>query len=205
MTWRRQAAGLHFRIKGAVARHESEHRAERLRLKHDEIARAGRHHGGPRPFGFEYEQVVLRDGRTVYRFTGRLEQAEAELIREAAWRLLNGGERLRHPGRLGAVWHPLAEGNLWLATSFRNMVTSPRIAGLRVHQGEIVGPTTWPAILIAAPGKRSRRSSRTALGGGGSGGEGRTCWLVAWPAVGRRVRPGSITLRASAGRRLCPA
>ena len=70
---------LHFRIKGAVARHESEHRAERLRLKHDEIARAGGHHGGPRPFGFEYEPVVLRDGRTVYRFTGRLEEAEQAL------------------------------------------------------------------------------------------------------------------------------
>jgi site-specific DNA recombinase len=138
---------LHFRIKGAVARHESEHRAERLRLKHDEIARAGRHHGGPRPFGFEYEPVVLRDGRTVYRFTGRLEEAEAELIREAARRLLNG-ESVYGILADWEVWDIRSpKGNLWLATSFRNMIISPRIAGLRVHQGEVVGPAIWPPIL----------------------------------------------------------
>jgi site-specific DNA recombinase len=143
---------LHFRIKGAVARHESEHRAERLRLKHDEIARAGGHHGGPRPFGFEYEPVVLRDGRTAYRFTGRLEETEAELIGEAARRLLNGESVY---GIL-ADWERLGirspKGNLWLATSFRNMLTSPRIAGLRVHQGEVVGPAAWPPILDRGTG-----------------------------------------------------
>ncbi len=148
---------LHFRIKGAVARHESEHRAERLRLKHDEIARAGRHHGGPRPFGFEYEPVVLRDGRTVYRFTGRLEDTEAELIREAARRLLNGESVygiLADWQRLG-IHSP--KGNLWLATSFRNMLTSPRIAGLRVHQGEVVGPAAWPPILDRGTWEAVRR------------------------------------------------
>ena len=162
---------LHFRIKGAVARHESEHRAERLRLKHDEIARAGRHHGGPRPFGFEYEPAVLRDGRTVYRFTGRLEETEAELIREAARRLLNGESVY---GIL-ADWERYGirspNGNLWLATSFRNMLTSPRIAGLRVHQGEIVGPATWAAILDRGTWEAVRkifadRSGRRRLGRG---------------------------------------
>jgi site-specific DNA recombinase len=162
---------LHFRIKGAVARHESEHRAERLRLKHDEIARAGRHHGGPRPFGFEYEPAVLRDGRNVYRFTGRLEETEAELIREAARRLLNGESVY---GVL-ADWERYGirspKGNLWLATSFRNMLTSPRIAGLRVHQGEIVGPAAWPPILDRGTWEAVRRifadrSGRRRLGRG---------------------------------------
>jgi site-specific DNA recombinase len=162
---------LHFRIKGAVARHESEHRAERLRLKHDEIARAGRHHGGPRPFGFEYEPVVLRDRRTVYRFTGRLEEAEAELIREAARRLLNGESvyGILADWELWGIRSP--NGNLWLATSFRNMLTSPRIAGLRVHQGEIVGPATRPPILDRGTWEAVRsifadRSGRRRLGRG---------------------------------------
>ena len=44
---------LHFRMLGSIARYESEHRAERLRLKFDELARTGRPKGGGyRPFGF---------------------------------------------------------------------------------------------------------------------------------------------------------
>jgi site-specific DNA recombinase len=138
---------LHFRIKGAVARHESEHRGERLRLKHDELARAGRHHGGPHAFGFEYEPILLPDGTSGYRFTGRLDETEAELIREAARRLLNGESVY---GVL-ADWEQQGvrspKGNVWLATAFRNMLLSPRIAGLRRHHAEIVGPAAWPPIL----------------------------------------------------------
>ena len=37
---------LHFRIKGAIARHESEHRAERIRLAMADLARAGTWSGG---------------------------------------------------------------------------------------------------------------------------------------------------------------
>ena len=121
--------------------------------------------------GFEYEPAVLRDGRTVYRFTGRLEETEAELIREAARRLLNGESVY---GIL-ADWERYGirspNGNLWLATSFRNMLTSPRIAGLRVHQGEVVGPATWAAILDRGTWEAVRtifadRSGRRRLGRG---------------------------------------
>jgi site-specific DNA recombinase len=58
-----------------------------------------------------------------------------------------------------------------LATSFRNMLTSPRIAGLRVHQGEVVGPATWPPILDRGTWEAVRkifadRSGRRRLGRG---------------------------------------
>src|SRR6266508_3404750 len=69
---------LHFRMLGSIARYESEHRAERLRLKWQEVARAGRPKGGGlRPFGFEPDKVTVNE-------------AEAALLREAAERVLAG-------------------------------------------------------------------------------------------------------------------
>src|SRR5215218_3138042 len=69
---------LHFRQLGIIARYESEHRAERLRLKHAELARAGKTAGGGRrPFGYEPDGITVRP-------------AEAELIREAGRRVLAG-------------------------------------------------------------------------------------------------------------------
>lgn len=76
----------------------------------------------PGPFGYQ------ADGMTVV-------EAEAELIRQAAQRLL-AGETV---GTILRDW--LAQDvttpqrNRWVASSFRRMLTSPRLAGLRVHQG----------------------------------------------------------------------
>ncbi len=73
-----RAGVLHFRMLGSIARYESEHRAERLRLKWDELARAGKPKGGGvRPFGFQ------PDRRTI-------NEPEAALLREAAERVLAG-------------------------------------------------------------------------------------------------------------------
>src|SRR5918995_1162046 len=69
---------LMFRIAGAIARRESEHRGERMALKMDELAQNGKVKGGGiRAFGFE------RDGKTV-------NKREADLINEAVDRLLAG-------------------------------------------------------------------------------------------------------------------
>jgi site-specific DNA recombinase len=51
---------LHARIEGAVARHESEHKAERQRRKHREMAEQGRPSGGGRrAFGYGRDGVAL--------------------------------------------------------------------------------------------------------------------------------------------------
>src|SRR6266566_5046924 len=62
---------------GVTARYESEHKAERQRRKHQELAAAGKSAGGGRPFGYEANRRTLRP-------------AEAELVREAARRVLEG-------------------------------------------------------------------------------------------------------------------
>ncbi len=133
---------LHFRMLGSIARYESEHRAERLRLKWQEVARAGRPKGGGvRPFGFEPDKVTVNE-------------AEAALLREAAERVLAG------EGMYAVLrdWHARGiatpAGNLWQSTSLRRALLAPRTAGLRQHRGEVLGPATWPAILDETTRKR---------------------------------------------------
>jgi DNA invertase Pin-like site-specific DNA recombinase len=136
---------MHFRIKGAIARHESEHRAERVALKHAELRAAGKFHGGQRGFGHRVVQVIV-DGRPRARV--ELDEPEAEHLRAAAKRVLHGGaisaivkewntptSRVRRP-----------KGRLWDTPKLRELLTSPRIAGLRQSDDELVD-ADWPAII----------------------------------------------------------
>jgi site-specific DNA recombinase len=81
---------LHFRIKGAIARHESEHRAERIRLKQHELAHAGQvGGGGTRPFGYLDDRVTPHTfGFCLLGSRQTVEGGEVQLIREAAERVL---------------------------------------------------------------------------------------------------------------------
>jgi site-specific DNA recombinase len=131
------------RVVGAVARHESEHKSERIRRQRDQAATEGRAHGGRRPFGYEADRSTLRP-------------AEAALVREAAERFL-AGESLR---AIATDWNArgfrAASGGEWRTSSLKFMLTGPRIAGLRVHRGDIVGPATWPAIIDVETHERIR-------------------------------------------------
>jgi site-specific DNA recombinase len=137
---------LHFRIKGAIARHESEHRAERVALKHAELRAAGKYWGGQRGFGHRIVQVIV-DGEVRRRV--ELDDDEAELIRAAARRVLRGGSS----GSLSAITKEWAtsgirrpKGRLWDTGRLRELLTSPRIAGLRQNGDEFV-EAEWPAIV----------------------------------------------------------
>ncbi|MDE3103520.1 MAG: recombinase family protein, partial [Chloroflexota bacterium] len=49
------------RVVGAVARHESEHKSERIRRKHEELAKGGAiSRGGDRAFGYDHDRVTVR-------------------------------------------------------------------------------------------------------------------------------------------------
>ncbi len=125
------------RMLGAAARYESEHKAERQRAKHAELAAAGKGKGGgTRPFGFNEDRLTIRED-------------EAELVREAAQRVLSG-ESLRS---LFRDWNARGvkspAGQPWPKQSIRRMLLSPRIAGLRVHRGVVVTKAVWPAIISA--------------------------------------------------------
>jgi site-specific DNA recombinase len=142
-----------FRIAGAIARRESEHKAERLMSKHDSKAAKGEAHGGGyRSFGFKPNGIDH-------------DEDEARLIRDAARRVL-GGESL---GAIVREWREAgvittvrernvydADGNVvdrvpfrkpFHSTSLRRLLTNARIAGLRVHRGEVVGDGDWTEII----------------------------------------------------------
>lgn len=122
------------RIVGAVARQESEHKAERIRRERAHRVEQGKPHPGPRAFGFEEGNVTLRE-------------PEAAMIRSAAEAVLSGRSIRSVADAWNAAGSTTARGNRWTVGAITDLLTSERIAGLRVHQGEVVGEATWPAIL----------------------------------------------------------
>jgi hypothetical protein len=129
------AAGrMTARVVGAVARHESEQKSDRIRRQREQAAAQGRFQGGFRAYGYDADGVTVR-------------AEEAAMIREAAERVL-AGESVR---RVAIDWNergvPSPNGRQWAITSLRNILSSPRIAGRRVFRGEDVGPAQWPAII----------------------------------------------------------
>lgn len=162
------AGRMQARQLGIIARYESEHRSERTRLAHDQIAAEGRWKGGRRPYGYEN---VTGTG------TLRIVPEEAEVIREAVARVLAGE-------RVGSVANdlerrgvPTVTGAQWRSQTLRRVIASPTIAGRRVSGGEDVGPAQWEPIIdsatleavtaVLASGHRRGRVPRLALLSGG--------------------------------------
>ena len=156
---------LTARMLGGLARYESDHKSERIRRKHEEIAANGRvSGGGSRPYGYEADKVTIR-------------AAEAAIVRECASRLL-AGEPVRSIARdLNERGVTSASGGAWSPQSLRRMLASPRISGQRAHRGEIVAKAVWPAIineddgakiraLLANPERRTNKAARRYLLGG---------------------------------------
>lgn len=118
----------------AQARMESENQSIRIRRQQAEQARRGRPStGGTRAFGYTRDR-------------SRIVPEEAELIREAAARVL-AGESIRglcfDLERRG-VRTPA--GNAWAQHTLRRMLMSATLSGQREHGGTMVAGT-WPAIL----------------------------------------------------------
>lgn len=137
------AGRMTARVVGAVARHESEHKAARLQRKHLELARAGKSSGGGRrPFGY---RRVLDDSGHISHL--EVDENEAELIREAMRRVLagDGVRTICRDWRLRGV--ATVTGAVWSPTTVRRMLSSGRIAGMRMHHGAMVAEAEWPAIV----------------------------------------------------------
>lgn len=151
------------RITGATARYESEHKADRIRRKHLELATNGKYGGGGRPYGYQPGALEVRE-------------PEAQIIREAAQRALIGeslGAICRDFDRRGI---PGAKGGLWGVPALRRMLVSARISGRRERRrdargqqvviGTIVAETcATPAIISPAQSDQLRRM----FGGNGRG------------------------------------
>ena len=116
-------------------------------------ARAGkRSGGGSRPFGYKIIRHDLGEGgKRRYRIIGEeIEPAEAEAIKEAAIRVLRGESIRSIAFNFNDRGIKPVAGGRWAGSTLRRMLVSPRIAGLREHNGEVVGDAAWPAIIDRA-------------------------------------------------------
>ena len=145
------------RLKGDVARHEVEHMSERQRRKAQQMAEQGkpkwRNAFGYRPDG-----------------SRQLDPITAPLVAAAYASVLAGGSvsdvarSFNEAGCYGLTGVP------WSAKTASLFLRKARNAGLRSHNGEIVGPGTWPALVdettwravqsvLNAPGRAPGRKS----------------------------------------------
>jgi site-specific DNA recombinase len=124
-----------LRMMGAVAANESASKSRRVRRKLEEVAASGMPHGGSnRPFGYEADKITVRPD-------------EAEIVRVLAARYL-AGESLRSLASWLEVEQIKSVNGLgWRTPTLRAMLASGRIAGVREHRGEVVGPAVWEPII----------------------------------------------------------
>lgn len=120
---------------GAYAAFESEHKSDRLKSKHREIAENGGWKGGIRCFGYEPDGMTVRES----------EAAEVQRLAEAVIH----GQSLRSLAlELNQRGVTTVTGKRWTSAHLRTMLVRSRLAGLREHQGKIVNSkAAWPAIL----------------------------------------------------------
>lgn len=139
-----------LRLLAAVAANESASKSRRVRRKLDEVAAAGRPHGGYlRPFGYDDDKITVRPD-------------EAEVIRVLAARYLAGESQRSLAAWLDREGVRTVTGGPWRTSTLMAMLRSGRIAGLREHRGQVVGPAVWEPIIT--PAERDRVLARLAAG-----------------------------------------
>lgn len=133
------------RIKGTVARHETEQQSKRIRRKFEDKARAGEPHG-PAPFGFRRVYETDDHGR---RLSARdvIDEAQAAVIREGAERLTSGETLYAIAGSLNDRGLLSPSGKPWSATTLRQVLKRASNAGLRTHRGHVIGQSNGEAVL----------------------------------------------------------
>jgi DNA invertase Pin-like site-specific DNA recombinase len=113
---------------------------KKIRDKSAELAREGRPTGA---IVFGYRHGVDELGRKALHVVP--EQADA--VRWAADAVLSGWSLTAVADELTERGHRGAQGARLRTSSVRCLLTSPTVAGLRVHQGEILGRGNWTPIL----------------------------------------------------------
>jgi site-specific DNA recombinase len=132
---------LTARLLGSIARHESEHKSERVRRALQQRAESGRPHGR-RAYGWTREHAPDGTDREVIKPT------EAAIIHRIADALLSGESLRAVTAALTTDGVPTPTGvPEWGKNMVRALVLRERNAGLRVHRGQVVGEGAWEPIL----------------------------------------------------------
>jgi site-specific DNA recombinase len=122
------------RILGSVARQESEHTSERRKRANAQKAASGDWVAARRPFGYAAGGIPV--------------EAEAAAIRTAVADVL-AGKSIRAVAREWNEQDLRTAGcaKQWTSPEVRRVLLNPRYAALMVHQGKVVGPGAWKAII----------------------------------------------------------
>ena len=123
------------RVMVTMAAKSSDDTSRRVAREVRTRAENGRAHGGRRPYGY------TSDGMT-------LVEEEAAEVRAAADMLLRGTSLRAVVRDLNMRGVPTASGRgIWTSQTMRDLLLRPRVAGLSVHHGEVVGRAAWPPLL----------------------------------------------------------
>lgn len=126
-----------LRIEAAAQHREVYATSRRVSAHYDRMAEQGlsKFAGcGGRTFGYERDFMTINAG-------------EAEQIRDAARRLLAGDPISAIARDLNARGFTTTAGGPWEAGNLKKLMMRPRIAGLLVLRGTVIGPGAWPPIL----------------------------------------------------------
>ncbi|WP_329292910.1 recombinase family protein [Streptomyces pseudovenezuelae] len=147
------------RMLGDVARHESEHKGERVARARQQKAMAGEWAGGIRPFGWGVPTGEMK--KKTDRKTGeevevpeldmlKAVSEEAEALRFWTDEILSGGSIRSLVKWCADKGVTTTRGNPVTHQDMRDMLMRPRNAGIAVYKGEEVGPGKWEAIVDEA-------------------------------------------------------
>lgn len=127
-------------IKAVLAAGEARKLRQRVNDRLGELAAEGRPSGG-RTFGYEH----VRDEEN--RATLRVVEDQAEILREAADRILSGWSLTHAAADLTERGVRGANGAKITYKTLNRMITNPTVAGYRVYRGAVVGRGLWQPIL----------------------------------------------------------
>jgi DNA invertase Pin-like site-specific DNA recombinase len=121
------------RILSSVAQAEVERKAARQARANRQRAEQGHVRLVRRPFGYD--------------LAGRIQRREANALRWAADRILDGATFAQVSRELNARDVPTSTGREWRASSLTKVLRNPRYAGLATYHGQPIAPGQWTAIL----------------------------------------------------------
>ena len=125
---------LTARLKGAVARHEVEHKSDRQKRAAQQKAARGEPQWR-NAFGY------LRDGSRTP------DPVTAPLVKQSYAAILSGGSISDIAREWNAAGAYGLTGKPWSASTVSLFLRKPRNAGLRSYDGEIIGKAAWPPLV----------------------------------------------------------
>jgi site-specific DNA recombinase len=136
---------LHFVLAAEIARAERQRMSDRARAAYRRLRTAGRYRGSIPPFGFR--AVPLQTGGKAL----DIEPSEAELVREAARRILAGESLYRVTYWLNTTGVRPRRASSWTRSSVRHILTSDAVVGRSRMHGELVRDADGEPLQVAPP------------------------------------------------------